>query len=61
MGALKVGPASAIKLAGILRAKGDTTVDAQIVGAILTQMVRGGEVVAQEGDTYALNPRHKAA
>jgi len=54
LSALKFGPASAMKLASILRAKGDTAIDAQLAGAILAQLARDGKVLSRADDTYAL-------
>lgn len=54
---LATGPRNAMKISGALRERGDTTADAQIVIAILGQMVRSGDVVQQEGDCYARNPK----
>lgn len=61
LGALKFGPATAMKLANLLRMKGDSVVDAQLVEAILVQLARTGEVVTREGGEYGLNPRHGKA
>jgi hypothetical protein len=61
-GALKVTVgASVMALTQVLRDKGDTTVDANIVGAILMQMLKAGEVIQQEGGTWRLNPARRTA
>jgi hypothetical protein len=61
LGVLKFGPNTAIRLAHVLREKGDENVDASLVEAICVQVARSGEILRQEGGTWALNPRHKAA
>lgn len=61
LGCLKFGASDAIHLAVALREKGDLTVDGETVNAILGQMARSGEVIAQEGGKYRLNPARKAA
>jgi hypothetical protein len=45
----------------MLRDKGDETADAQLVGAIMNQLQRTGQVTAQEGGGWRLNPNYKSA
>jgi hypothetical protein len=48
-----------MELTKALRDAGDTTIDAHLTECILTQLLRGGEIVAQEGGRFARNPRAK--
>jgi hypothetical protein len=58
LGALKPGIAlTAMEITVLLRDKGDGTVDAGLVGTILDQMVRSGQIVACDGGNYAINPK----
>ncbi|MFN7999286.1 MAG: hypothetical protein U0Q18_37055 [Bryobacteraceae bacterium] len=54
---LKRGPRKAAYLNTALRAAGDQTIDLGTIGAILSQMLREGSIVHQEGDTWGLAPR----
>jgi hypothetical protein len=55
--ALKLGPLSAIKLAVKLRESGDTSVDGQMVEAILGQMQREGVVIKRESGDWIASPK----
>ena len=55
--ALKNGPRSAGELLNSIREKGDATIDLPTVEAILSQMVRGGDLVKQDGGKYGKGPR----
>jgi hypothetical protein len=55
--ALKTGPMAAMRLSNMLFNQGDKSVDVHLVEAVLTQMLRAGEVVHQEGGDWAIAPR----
>jgi hypothetical protein len=60
--ALRLGPMSAIQIAKRLREAGDASVDAQLVEAILGQMLKASEVVKRDNDnTWAMKGRAIAA
>ena len=61
LGALKFGARAAGDLLNLLREKGDGTIDLPTVEAILAQMVRGGEVIKQEGGKYTAGLRKTVA
>jgi hypothetical protein len=50
------GPLPTQRLAGQLRQDGDTAIDAATVNLICAQMVKSGEVIAQEGGAWSLSP-----
>lgn len=53
----KYGPLPTQRLAGQLRQDGDSTVDAPTVTLICAQMVKSGDLVAQDGGAWALGRR----
>ena len=54
---LRLGPSTPIKIASVLREKGDTVADGQIVVAALGQMERNNLVIKLTGAEWGLNPR----
>jgi hypothetical protein len=57
--ALKSGPMNKFSVAARLREQGDGTFDAVFAEVILSGLVKTGEVIRREGDTWALNPAPK--
>lgn len=57
MEVLKLGPSSPIPLANKLRERGDAGVQAGDVETICLQLIKTGELVRQEGNTFALKRR----
>lgn len=49
-----------VAIAARLREAGDASVDAQLVDAILAQMLKAGDVIRQDGGAWKLNPARKA-
>lgn len=54
---LRTQPMTAMRLAAKMRDSGDPAATGPLVESILLQMLKAAEVVRQEGDTWALNPR----
>lgn len=58
---LKNGPLTYLKITNRLRELGDELVDGATVERILTQMRKTGDVIVQEGGSYAIAPTKAAA
>jgi hypothetical protein len=58
---LTTGPRSAIAVAAYLRERGDELIDGPIAEGILLMLLKRGQVIRQEGNSFALKPGARSA